>query len=107
MLKRIARSLRPAFVLLAVFITFGFAIIAYQTVRTLQQLTSIEADRDRWQRSAEIISALNLKQDSTVVDLGCGSGYFALKLSPVVDHGWVYGVDIRQVSLRFLQLRAL
>jgi ubiquinone/menaquinone biosynthesis C-methylase UbiE len=92
---------------LAVFIAFGFAIIAYQTVRTLQQLTPIEADRDRWQRSAEIISALNLKQDSTVVDLGCGSGYFALKLSPVVDHGWVYGVDIRQVSLRFLQLRAL
>jgi hypothetical protein len=42
-LKRIARSLRPALVLLAVFITFGFAIIAYQAVRTLQQLTAIEA----------------------------------------------------------------
>ena len=108
MLKRIARSLRPALVLLAVFITFGFAIIGYQTVRTLQQLTAIEAERDRWQRSSEIIAALNLKPDSTVVDLGSGSGYFALKLSPVVRSGGsVYAVDIRQVPLRFLQLRAL
>jgi len=108
MLKRIARSLRPVLVLLAVFITFGFAIIAYQAVRTLQQLTAIEAGRDRWQQSSEIIAALNLKPDSTVVDLGSGSGYFALKLSPVVGSGGsVYAVDIRQVSLRFLQLRAL
>ena len=80
MLKRIARSLRPALVLLAVFITFGFAIIAYQAVRTLQQLTAIEAERDQWQRAPEIISSLNLKPDSIVVDLGSGSGYFALKL---------------------------
>ena len=93
-------------VLLAVFITFGFAIIAYQAVRTLQQLTAIEAERDQWQRPPEIISSLNLKPDSIVVDLGSGSGYFALKLSPVVVHGSVYAVDIRQVSLRFLQLRA-
>lgn len=76
MLKRIATSLRPALVLLVVFITFGFAIIGYQAVRTLQQLNPIEAERDQWQRPSEILAALNLKPDSTVVDLGAGSGYF-------------------------------
>ena len=108
MLKRIARSLRPTLGLLAVFITFGFAIIAYQAVRTLQQLTAIEAARNEWQRPSEIVSSMNLKPDSIVVDLGSGSGYFALKLSSVVGNGGsVYAVDIRPVSLRFLQLRAL
>jgi SAM-dependent methyltransferase len=108
MLKQIARFLRPALVLLAVFIGFGFAIIAYQAVRTLQQLTAVEAERDLWQRPDDVIRALNLQQGSKVVDLGCGSGYFALKLSRVVNSGGtVFAVDIRRLPLRFLWVRAL
>jgi predicted methyltransferase len=108
MLKRIASAFRPALVLLAVFLGLGFAIIAYQGVRTLQQLTAVEAERDQWQRPSDIIRALNLKQGNTVVDLGCGSGYFALKLSSVVGPGGtVYAVDIRQLPLRFLWVRTL
>lgn len=80
MLKRIVRSLRPALVLLAVFLVLGFAMIAYQGVRTLQQLTAVEAERDQWQRPSDIIYALDPRTGNTVVDLGCGSGYFALKL---------------------------
>jgi predicted methyltransferase len=105
---RIFQALRPLLVLLAIFLGLGFAIIGFKTVRALQQLTVIEAERDQWQRSSEIITPLNLKPDNTVVDIGSGSGYFALKLSPIVGNGGsVYAVDIRQVSLRFLQLRAL
>src|SRR5262245_10580979 len=108
MLKRIASFLRPALVLLAIFLGLGLAIIGYQGVRTLQQLTAIEAERDQWQRPNDIIRALNLRQGSTVVDLGSGSGYFALKLSPVVGSGGaVYAVDIRQLPLRFLLVRSL
>src|SRR5215813_12940887 len=108
MLKRIARFLRPALVLLAVFLAFGFAIIGYQAVRTLQQLTAVEAERDLWQRPDDVIRALNLQQGSKVVDLGSGSGYFALKLSRIVNSGgMVFAVDIRRLPLRFLWARAL
>src|SRR5262249_3314947 len=108
MLKRIVSFLRPRLVLLAIFLGLGLAIIGYQGVRTLQQLTAIEAERDQWQRPTDIIRALNLRQGSTVVDLGGGSGYFALKLSPVVNSGGtVYAVDIRQLPLRFLWVRTL
>ena len=100
--------LRPALVLLIVFLGLGLAIVAYQGVRTLQQLTVVEAERDLWQRPSDIIHALDLKQGGTVADLGCGSGYFALKLSPVVDSGGaVYAVDIRKLPLQFLWLRTL
>jgi ubiquinone/menaquinone biosynthesis C-methylase UbiE len=108
MLKRIASFLRPALVLVVIFLGLGFVIIAYQGVRTLQQLTAVEAERGLWQRPSDIIDALNLKQGSTVVDLGCGSGYFTLKLSPAVgSQGTVYAVDIRRLPLRFLWVRTL
>lgn len=97
MLKRIVRSLRPALVLLAVFLVLGFAMIAYQGVRTLQQLTAVEAERDQWQRPSDIIYALDPRTGNTVVDLGCGSGYFALKLSSVVGpEGTVLAEEIRR-----------
>src|SRR5262249_28680856 len=39
-------------------------------------------------------------------DLGCGSGYFTLKLSSAVDSGGtVYAVDIRRLPLIFLWVR--
>ena len=108
MLKRVASFLRPALVLAAIFLAFGFVIIAYHGVRTLQQLTLIEAERDQWQHSAEIIQALELSPGSAVADLGCGSGYFALKLSAAVHPiGKVYAIDIRRLPLAVLWTRSL
>ena len=105
-LKRVASFLRPILVLVAIFIGLGFAIIAYQGIRTLQQLRAIEAERDQWQRPSDIIRALDLKLGNTVADLGCGSGYFILKLSPIVsDTGTVLAIDIRRLPLRFVWVR--
>jgi ubiquinone/menaquinone biosynthesis C-methylase UbiE len=40
------------------------------------------------------------------VDLGCGSGYFALKLSSALNSGgMVYAVEIRRLPLIFLWVR--
>jgi ubiquinone/menaquinone biosynthesis C-methylase UbiE len=51
---------------------------------------------------------LNVKAGDTVIDLGCGSGYFALKLSSVVGPaGGVYAVDIRRLPLIFLWARTI
>jgi ubiquinone/menaquinone biosynthesis C-methylase UbiE len=107
-LKRILSFLRPAIVLVAVFMVVGLAGVAYQGIRTLQQLKVVEAGRDQWQRPADIIQALNLKSGNVVVDFGSGSGYFALKLSDAVGSGGqVLAVDLRRLSLLFLRIRAL
>ena len=66
------------------------------------------ARRDRWQRPADIIQALGVSDGSSVADLGCGSGYFALKLSNVVgSSGRVLAVDIRMLPLVFLWFRGI
>src|SRR5215470_13375027 len=105
--KRIGSLIRPALVLLAVFLVFGIAIVAYQGIRTLQQLQAVEAERDQWQRPADVLAPLNLKSGSVVVDLGSGAGYFALKLSDAVGPtGRVIAVDLRRLSLLFLRVRA-
>jgi ubiquinone/menaquinone biosynthesis C-methylase UbiE len=98
---------------LALFMACAVAIligsnIAYQALTTLKQLDRIEVGRDQWQRSSEVIQALNLKDGDSVVDVGCGSGYFSLKLSdPVGRNGNVIAEDIRRLSLSFLWMRAV
>jgi predicted methyltransferase len=72
------------FVLSAVLAVFVLDT-AYEGLNTLRRLDVAESERDQWQRPTDIIGALNLRQGNTVVDLGCGSGYFALKLSFAVE----------------------
>ena len=82
--------------------------IAYSALETISSLKVIEAARDQWQRPSDVIQALELKPGNTVVDLGCGSGYFTLKLSPAVGNtGHVIAEDIRALPLAFLWVRAL
>jgi ubiquinone/menaquinone biosynthesis C-methylase UbiE len=51
---------------------------------------------------------LNLKDGDVVADVGCGSGYFALTLSPMVGSpGKVLALDIRRISLFVLWIRAI
>jgi ubiquinone/menaquinone biosynthesis C-methylase UbiE len=106
--KSLAGVLRPALVLLLAFLIFGSVVLAYQGIRTIQQLNMVEAERDQWQRADDVIHQLDLKSGSTVVDFGSGSGYFALKLSKAVGpSGSVLAVDLRRLSLSFLRARAL
>ena len=88
-------------------VVFLFVVdTAYQGLNTLRRLDVVEAERDQWQNPSEIVGALNLRPGNTVVDLGCGSGYFTLKLSPAVGSGGtVYAVDIRRLPLAFLWIR--
>jgi hypothetical protein len=67
----------------------------------------VERERDQWQRPADIIRALDIRQSSVVADLRCGAGYFALKLAAAVrPPGEVLAVDIRLLPLLFLRVRA-
>ena len=97
---------------LLLFITCACAVafasyVGYSALSTLNVLDRVEAERDHWQRPADVIKAMNLKDGDTVVDLGCGSGYFTLRLSsPVGERGRVIGEDIRRLPLFFLRVRA-
>ncbi len=81
--------------------------VASEAIGTLHQLDQIEAQRDLWQKPSAIIDALALRPGSNVADLGCGSGYFSLKLAQTVGPGGkVYAIDLRRLSLAFLWMRA-
>ena len=79
----------------------------YAGVNTLRRLDVVEAERDHWQRPADVVRALDLREGNVVVDLGSGAGYFTLKISPIIgNRGEVLAVDIRKLSLSFLWIRA-
>ncbi len=52
----------------------------------------------------EVIAAMDLKPGMIVVDLGCGTGYYARKMAPkVLPGGTVYGEDIQPEMLDLMQ----
>lgn len=82
--------------------------VGYSALNALSRLDIVEAQRDQWQRPSDVISALALQPGARVVDLGCGSGYFTLKLSRPVDPGGrVLAEDIRRLPLAFLWARTI
>lgn len=81
---------------------------AYAALNTISRLNAVEAERDQWQRPSDVVRALDLRSGNVVVDLGCGAGYFALKLTaPVGDRGRVVAEDVRRLPLVFLWLRTV
>ena len=53
-------------------------------------------ERDRWQHPDQVLDELGVKQGSVVADVGCGKGYFTLKLAERVgSSGKVYAEDVQ------------
>ena len=105
--QRIYR-IRIALFLVCVVVVVAVLSTTYQAGQTLIRLNLVERERDQWQRPSDVLQSLNAKAGSIVVDLGCGSGYFALKLSAIVGTGGaVLAVDIRTMPLLFLWFRAV
>lgn len=91
-----------------VFVVAPAVYVIDQAVRTLDNLTTVERERDAWQRPDDILRQLDLSRGDSVVDLGSGAGYFALKIAPrVAPNGRVLAVDLRRQSLAFLWIRAM
>jgi len=51
-----------------------------------------DPSRDQWQKPHEVVTALNLKSDEVVADIGAGTGYFARRFARHAAK--VYAVDI-------------
>lgn len=63
-------------------------------------------DRDRWQKPAEIVRALNLAQGARVADIGTGSGYLLPYLCAAVGkRGTVYAEEVQGEFLAALLKR--
>ncbi len=67
---------------------------------------SVRESREREEECSTLLKALNLKPDDVVCDLGCGNGFYALKIAKQVPQGKVIGVDIQPQMLRMLRERA-
>jgi ubiquinone/menaquinone biosynthesis C-methylase UbiE len=65
-----------------------------------------EARRDVWQQPDRVMDALGIGAGSRVADVGCGDGYFVLRLARRVgNEGRVFGVDVDEGELRKLRRR--
>lgn len=62
--------------------------------------------RDAWQKPHEVLTALALKPDAVVADLGAGTGYFSMRLAHFVSRGRVYAVDLEPAMVTHLADRA-
>lgn len=63
-------------------------------------------ERDAWQKPDDVVKALAPADNAVVVDLGAGTGYFAVRLARAVHNGRVIGVDVEEGMVRYLDERA-
>ncbi|HUY31360.1 MAG TPA: class I SAM-dependent methyltransferase [Pirellulales bacterium] len=80
----------------------GRAIAPYMTYHGATWLVREEREREEHCRS--MLKALAIKPGQTVCDMGCGNGYYTLKLAKLVGKtGRVLAVDIQPEMLRLLE----
>lgn len=67
----------------------------------------IRDSREREERCSLLLTNLGLKTGMTVCDMGCGNGYYSLKIAKLIgEKGKVYAVDVQPEMLEFLLKRA-
>lgn len=65
-----------------------------------------EDDRDLWQKPEQVLDSVGGLSGLRVADVGCGEGYFTLRLlDRVGPMGQVFAVDIQPAMLQLLQQR--
>lgn len=67
----------------------------------------VRESREREEEPAKLLAALDVTPGQTVCDLGCGNGFYSLRLAKLVGpKGRVLAVDIQQEMLDLLAERA-
>lgn len=67
----------------------------------------VRESREREEDCATLLERLRIKPGMQVVDMGCGNGFYTLRLAELVGkRGQVWAVDIQPEMLRLLQARA-
>jgi ubiquinone/menaquinone biosynthesis C-methylase UbiE len=82
----------------------GRAIAPYMTFHGADWLT--RESREKEEHCKTLIKALKIQSGATVCDMGCGNGYYTLKIAKLVGKkGRVLAVDIQPEMLHLLELR--
>lgn len=64
-------------------------------------------ERDAWQRPEVVIEALGPRAGQSVADIGAGTGYFTVRMAPVVGpQGRVFAVDVEPSMVEYIRERA-
>lgn len=78
-----------------------------QTMHYLGAPWLTRESRDREEDCNTLLAALKIKPGDTVCDMGCGNGFYSLKLARLVgERGRVVAVDIQREMLELLKDRA-
>lgn len=59
--------------------------------------------RDKWQKPAEVIKALNIQPQDIVADIGAGTGYFSLRIAREYPSATVYAADVETDMVDYLK----
>lgn len=66
----------------------------------------IRDEREREERCSLMLANLGVKPGMTICDMGCGNGFYTLKLARMTgDKGFVVGVDVQPEMLAMLRKR--
>nr|WP_081441575.1 class I SAM-dependent methyltransferase [Pirellula staleyi] len=89
------------------------ALVEYKGRRIAQTMHYLGAEwltrdnREQEERCSLMLTSLGIKQGMTICDMGCGNGFYTLKLAKMVGpEGHLYAVDIQPEMLKFLNERA-
>lgn len=84
----------------------GFPWLSRKVVEAFRP-TETQPIRDDWQQPDRVISNLGMKPGTKVADIGCGEGYFTLRLAKSVgERGLVFAVDVDTRPLEVLKKQA-
>ncbi|HZZ40955.1 MAG TPA: methyltransferase domain-containing protein [Acidobacteriaceae bacterium] len=65
-----------------------------------------DPERKKWLPADEVVTTLHLCEGESVVDIGAGTGYFAMPMASAVgESGRVFAVDVAPQMLARLQIR--
>ena len=62
-------------------------------------------ERDEWQKPSQVIDSLNLPDDSTVAEIGAGTGYFTVRLAKHLKKGKVIVLESAPKMAAYLEDR--
>ena len=77
-----------------------------QTMHFLGAPWLVRESREREEEPAKLIGSLGLERGQAVCDMGCGNGFYALRIAPLIAPGEVLAVDIQPEMLQLLEERA-
>lgn len=54
----------------------------------------LSPDREQWANSATVLALLGIAFDAQIADIGCGPGYYTVRLASAAQRGLVHALDV-------------